>query len=329
MVSDRSVKLAGLFLGAVLTAIAAALWIVVQAPVPASSHGSVNILECTAPQVSGDNAANRGIQFTVDQSFVAIEVGLDAGADTYDFDAELRRSSGFLGAAEASVHMSGVSTGTAHIDFPAEIPVSGSETFTLKFANVTGPSAMFIQQTGLGNTPCPGVTETEENDVANPTDRMVDPTPFRVLGLPQTPTPTPSPTPSASPTPSETATPSATPTTTATATATASPTPTTSPGVTLAWGDDDCDGDVDSVDGLKDLRYVAGLPVQQTEPCPDLGSQVGIAAASAHQWGDVDCDGDVDSVDGLKILRFVAGLPVTGPPPCPDIGTPVNVMPPT
>ncbi len=40
------------------------------------------------------------------------------------------------------------------------------------------------------------------------------------------------------------------------------------------WGDADCDGDVDSVDALKILRYVAALPVAQTEPCPDIGTEV-------------------------------------------------------
>ena len=33
-------------------------------------------------------------------------------------------------------------------------------------------------------------------------------------------------------------------------------------------------GDADSVDALKVLRHVAALPVSQTEPCPDVGSEV-------------------------------------------------------
>jgi hypothetical protein len=44
------------------------------------------------------------------------------------------------------------------------------------------------------------------------------------------------------------------------------------------WGDADCDGDVDAVDALKKLRHVAGLPVTQLEPCPDIGSPVRILA---------------------------------------------------
>ena len=38
------------------------------------------------------------------------------------------------------------------------------------------------------------------------------------------------------------------------------------------FGDVDCDGDVDAVDSFKQLQYVAGLSVTQTEPCPDIGS---------------------------------------------------------
>ena len=84
-------------------------------------------------------------------------------------------------------------------------------------------------------------------------------------------------------------------------------------------GDVDCDGDVDSVDSLKLLWWVAGLPFGQTDPCPDVGSDV------ASLFGDVDCDDDVDSVDSLKILRFVAGLPFGQTEPCPDIGDALSI----
>jgi hypothetical protein len=43
-------------------------------------------------------------------------------------------------------------------------------------------------------------------------------------------------------------------------------------GEPLAFGDVDCDSDVDSVDALKLLRHVAGLSVSQNDPCPDIGT---------------------------------------------------------
>ena len=86
----------------------------------------------------------------------------------------------------------------------------------------------------------------------------------------------------------------------------------------LTQGDVDCDDDNDSVDALKQLRYVAQLTVLQNEPCPDISTTV------ASLFGDVDCDDDVDSVDALKVLRFVAQLSVIQNDPCPDIGDPLG-----
>ena len=80
-------------------------------------------------------------------------------------------------------------------------------------------------------------------------------------------------------------------------------------------GDVDCSSGVDAVDALKVLRHVAGLPVSQNEPCPDIGSSV------ASVFGDVDCSSSVDAVDALKVLRHVAGLSVSQNEPCPDIGS--------
>lgn len=78
-------------------------------------------------------------------------------------------------------------------------------------------------------------------------------------------------------------------------------------------GDVDCDGDVDTVDALKRLQHMAGLPAGQEPGCPEIGS-------GDPQFGDVDCDGDLDSVDSLLVLRHVAALPVSLPPGCPEIG---------
>jgi hypothetical protein len=107
------------------------------------------------------------------------------------------------------------------------------------------------------------------------------------------------------------------------------PTPTPTPGVgqQLEWGDDDCDGDVDSVDGLKNLQDVVGFDYAQTAPCFELGETVDVTPAGATQrvFGDVDCDGDVDSVDALGILRSIAALPVNQEAGCPEIGDEVLV----
>ncbi len=84
----------------------------------------------------------------------------------------------------------------------------------------------------------------------------------------------------------------------------------------LQTGDVDCDYDVDSVDALKILRYVAGLSVQQNEPCPDIGNwHVMLETASGTDieqelggFGNNDCDNNVDSVDAQRILNYVAGF---------------------
>ena len=122
-----------------------------------------------------------------------------------------------------------------------------------------------------------------------------------------TPTPTPSPTsPGQTPTPTPTATPPGqTPTPTPTATPPGqTPKPTGSPadiqgdvtcdnnvtsvdslfllrevaglgaGACAGNGDVNCDGNRTSVDALGVLRYVAGLPVNQNEPCADIGTEV-------------------------------------------------------
>lgn len=98
-----------------------------------------------------------------------------------------------------------------------------------------------------------------------------------------------------------------------------------SAGTPRTFGDINCNMSADSVDALALQRDLAALPVNQTQPCPDIGDIVDIANASQHPWGDMDCDGDVDSVDSLKILRSVAALPVQQEPGCPAIGSAVEV----
>lgn len=96
----------------------------------------------------------------------------------------------------------------------------------------------------------------------------------------------------------------------------------------FVWGDNDCDVDVDSVDALKGLQYVAGISFVQTTPCFPLGETIGTspAAVDVRLWGDVDCDGDVDAVDALGILRHVAGIAtVAGGGACPAVESAVGV----
>lgn len=115
-------------------------------------------------------------------------------------------------------------------------------------------------------------------------------------------------------TPTPTPTPSGTPTATATTSPTA--TPTATPGEQHLQGDVDCDGDVDAVDALKILQFIAGLPFSQEPGCPSIGELFG-----DHKFGDVDCDGDVDAVDALKVLQFVAAIPFGQSEPCANIGS--------
>ncbi|MCH8815860.1 MAG: hypothetical protein IH957_12355 [Chloroflexi bacterium] len=89
------------------------------------------------------------------------------------------------------------------------------------------------------------------------------------------------------------------------------------PVVSLSRGDNDCDGDTDSVDALKVLQDIAAIPFNQQPDCPQIGS------VFVYLFGDVDCDKDVDSVDGLKILQSVAAIPFSQNEPCPDIGEPL------
>jgi hypothetical protein len=71
-------------------------------------------------------------------------------------------------------------------------------------------------------------------------------------------------------------------------------------------------------------RYVAGLPVTQSEPCPDIGPSIKIGG-TFRQWGDVDCDGDVDVVDANKIQQYVDGGSPSQNSGCPAFGSSVTI----
>jgi uncharacterized delta-60 repeat protein len=96
-------------------------------------------------------------------------------------------------------------------------------------------------------------------------------------------------------------------------------------GVPRLMGDVDCSGGVSATDALALLRSQAGLPVQQEDPCPEIGEVVDIEEASPHPWGDVDCSGGVSATDALALLRSQAGLPVQQEDSCPDIGEEILV----
>ncbi len=95
------------------------------------------------------------------------------------------------------------------------------------------------------------------------------------------------------------------------------PTPTPSPSPSPAPminGDVDCDGDVDALDALQQLLYMAGLVDAPSPSCPQIGAWVG------SLFGDTDCDGGVDAIDALNVLRYAIGIVIEQNEPCTDIG---------
>jgi hypothetical protein len=147
------------------------------------------ILRCTATGITGDLADLRGIRFTVSQSFKSVEVRMAASvAGNYSFTAELRRSTGFLdkpivtrdvSANDIPLSSAGEPYQPVTVNF-GTVTVSGSETFTLRFINVIGQGSLYFETYGIGNKPCANVEETDENNVADPTERG-DPAGFKVL----------------------------------------------------------------------------------------------------------------------------------------------------
>jgi Tol biopolymer transport system component len=120
----------------------------------------------------------------------------------------------------------------------------------------------------------------------------------------------------------------------ATPTPSASPTPvptdTPPAGENRLWGDNDCNGSISSRDNQALLRNVLSqTALSQTEPCPDIGSSVGITVPAGGQqliWGDLDCNGSIGARDNQALLRNVLAQAALGQTePCPDIGTAVLV----
>lgn len=144
-----------------------------------------------------------------------------------------------------------------------------------------------------------------------------------------TPSKTPSPTPGSSLTPTPTVTPTSTPTPTPsptpddcagvtdvsiqctftpTAVPTDSPTPTAVPEMP---GDADCDGDVDSADGILVLMLAAHLG--PTTPCLSFDG--------------VNCQGLIDVTDVLALLAYLGDIRFELPVGCPPLGIIVTLSP--
>ena len=105
---------------------------------------------------------------------------------TYSFTAELRQSTNFTGPAgftkNLQVNLTGTDTTTPYIQVPIDfgsIPVSGTQTFSLKFTGFSGPGTVYFEVFGIGNTPCPNMDETDDT-VANPPVVRGDPAGFTV-----------------------------------------------------------------------------------------------------------------------------------------------------
>ena len=148
----------------------------------------VEILACTKTGTGGDQAGLRGIRFTVDENFCAVEVRMAGeNAGLYSFDAEIRRSTGFTTSVERSVQnitLDAPATG-AHPYAPlrisfGDISVSGKETFTIKFTNISGPGTLFFETYGINVNVCGNMEETDNNTGSNPGGRG-DVAGFRVL----------------------------------------------------------------------------------------------------------------------------------------------------
>jgi hypothetical protein len=96
-------------------------------------------------------------------------------------------------------------------------------------------------------------------------------------------------------------------------------------GTSRVWGDFDCNGSVATRDNQSVLKIVLiQNPISQTEPCPDIGTQVSIDGTS-RIWGDADCNGSVATRDNQAILKIVLiQNPISQTEPCPDVGTTVT-----
>jgi hypothetical protein len=96
-------------------------------------------------------------------------------------------------------------------------------------------------------------------------------------------------------------------------------------------GDNDCDGNITSLDALIQFRHEISNQISRPPDCPDMGSHISaFALAPAGEtgpdfFGDVNCDGDLTTLDAINILQVVSDLDVKPAPPdgCAAIGDPI------
>ncbi len=166
-----------------------------DSPASVAALDEYYILSCPGIGTGGDLASLRGIVFNVSETFRSVTVRMadtvtgDVAPIPATFTAELRRSGGFIGDPDYTTSVEIPLPSIARtpylpvtLDF-GEVPVSGNETFSLRFTGIgPGSNAIYFEVFGIGNTPCPNVMETDEDNVAVPTERS-DPAGFQVLAL--------------------------------------------------------------------------------------------------------------------------------------------------
>ncbi len=289
-----------------------------------SPEDPTRVLDLVAPGGDPEDPPNR--RWVVQNTFTDFCSGR---SPPQPIDVKTFASCGVLGTSQAAAHVSAVAALVLSLrpDLPGE---TVRELLKCSAQDLGPPGADPEYGSGLVRA-ATAIQDNDGNGTFDCLDTPADtcgvtssPTPTTIPTLAAgansmpTPVPTPTPTPSDTPTPSPTETPtgtptptptdSPTPTPTDTPTPTPTPSPTASPSVTptgasVACGDVDCDYDVDAVDALGILRFVARL---SNPPCIDKGY--------------TNCDGFLNAVDALFVLRYVAGLPAGGGDGCPKIG---------
>lgn len=93
------------------------------------------------------------------------------------------------------------------------------------------------------------------------------------------------------------------------------------------WGDVDCSGAFNVIDGRKIVvKSFGGSPAKVDPTCPTIGDPVSVDGTQ-RTWGDVDCSGAFNVIDGRKIVvKSFGGSPAKVDPTCPSIGDTVTVQ---